>query len=132
MADIAFKRVFFDTSSDPVRAEFHWWEELDDLEPTTFSVWVKSRADVDRNALLATECIPGGRPVSFVLDLASARRLDCGAVLETSPGRLIVEFPRSVLADYGPDISWWGLASVGESDADTYVDPDSSHRNLSA
>jgi hypothetical protein len=135
MNSIAFKRVAFDTSSDPLRAEFNWWEDLDEVLPTTFAIWVKSRADVNRNVLLATTCTPGTPPVCSVRDLADEHQDEqgsgAGTVVDFSPGRLVVEFARSSLDGYGPRISWWGQASVGEDDVDTYVDPDSDQRDLS-
>jgi hypothetical protein len=138
MTSIAFKRVVFDTSSDPLRAEFNWWEDLDDVVPTTFAIWVKSHADVNRNVLLGTTCAPGSPPVCFVRDPAdqpgqeqgNEQGGEVGTVVDVAPGRLVVEFPRSTLAEYGPRISWWGQASLGEEDVDTYVDPDSNQRDL--
>jgi hypothetical protein len=130
MTDVLFKKVDFNEAADPLRIEYTWWEELSPVRPTTFGLWIKSIADVHRKALLAVQREPRGAMTAFVDDFATGERTMMGTVTHFSPGRLVAEFPRKVISDYGPEVRWWALASVGEDDVDTYVDEDADTRVL--
>ncbi|GLY16986.1 hypothetical protein LWF15_06935 [Kineosporia rhizophila] len=130
MTEPAFN-VKLDTSGDPVRAEFRWSGELDTEQTTRFAVWIKSQPDVHQNALLAVERSPDGMTRTYRHQFKPRHQLDCGQVVEMTDGRLVAEFPREVLAAYGPTFSWWGLLSVGENDRDT-CSPEDSFVNLTS
>jgi hypothetical protein len=114
-----------------LRADFDWWGKLDDEVATTFSVWIKSQPNVRQNALLSVDCLPGGSGKPYRFDFQTKERVEGGSVVEYRRGRLIVDFPRSLLAGYGPRASWWGLAAQGDNDLDHIVDPDAGLVDLS-
>ncbi|MCD5316468.1 hypothetical protein [Kineosporia babensis] len=120
MTDPAFTSVSFETEGDPVRAVFRWAGELNPQETTTFSIWIKCTPDPDRNALLSTEITPDGTIRTYRHQFKPRDDRDCGRVVEQTDGRLVAEFPRAVVAEYGPTFSWWALLQVGNDDVDTY------------
>jgi hypothetical protein len=133
VTDVLFKKVDFDPQVDPVRIEFTWWEGRPPTRPTTFGLWIESTDDAERKALLAVQREPAGQMSTYLQDSSTGERTAVGAVAHFaagSPGRLVAEFPRKVISDYGPVVQWWARASVDENDLDTYVDEDADTRVL--
>lgn len=114
MSDFQFKNVTFDLSSDPLRAEFRWWGELDPSVYTRFHIWVHV-FEPQRNALLAVHVGPGEgqHEQPYLFDFETKEKADGGSVVAFEPGRLIVDFPRFLLRGYGPGASWSAGAEQG-------------------
>ena len=130
MTDVLFKKVDFDDAVDPVRIEYTWWEDLSLTRPTTFGLWIKSMDDAHHRALLAVQREPRGAMTTYLDDFSTGERTPVGTVAHFSPGRLVAEFPREVISNYGPAVRWWAFAAVDENDVDTYFDEDADTRIL--
>ena len=131
MTDVLFKKVDFNDAVDPVRIEYTWWEDLSTARPTTFGLWITSMDDDDRSALLAVQRDARGAMTTCLHYISTGKRTPAGTVTHSSPGRLVVEFPREVISSYGPAVRWWAFASAGDNDLDRYFDEDADTRILS-